>query len=119
MGKDLTEGRSPHRPLLPDTVGADPQQPTSVQGLANTATTDQPHRWRERYGGRAADRLRAGWGDLKKQAASGVDGLTAQASAVNLQANSTALAPRLPGKRDRAKLVRRCDIPQENGAERP
>ena len=31
-GKDVTEVRSPHRKLLPDTVGPDPQEPTSLRG---------------------------------------------------------------------------------------
>jgi len=119
MGKDMTEVRSPHRTLLPDTVGSDHQKPTSLQGIANKAKTDKQQRVRDLYGCLDADLLLDCWGDLNKQAASGVDGLTAQAYAVNLQANITALARRLKGKRYRAKLVRRCYIPKENGAERP
>jgi group II intron reverse transcriptase/maturase len=119
MGKDMTEVRSPHRTLLPDTVGSDHQKPTSLQGIANKAKTDKQHRFRDLYGCLDADLLLDCWGDLNKQAASGVDGLTAQAYAVNLQANITALAQRLKGKRYRAKLVRRCYIPKENGSERP
>ena len=38
---------------------------------------------------------------------------------INLHANIEALAQRLKTKRYRAKLVRRCDIPKENGKERP
>ena len=119
MGKDMTEGRSPHRTLLPDTVGSDPQQPPSLQGLANKAKTDKQHRFRDLYGCLDADLLLDCWRDLNKQAASGVDGLTAQAYAVNLQASITALAQRLQGKRSRATLVRRGSIPKENGSERP
>lgn len=119
MGKDMTAGRSPHRTLRPDTVGSDHQKPTSLQGIANKAKTDKQHRFRDRYGCLEADLVLDCWGDLNKQAASGVDGLTAQAYAVNLQANITAWAQRLKGKRYRAKRVRRCYIPKENGAERP
>jgi retron-type reverse transcriptase len=36
-----------------------------------------------------------------------------------LQANITALVQRLKTQRYRAKLVRRGDLPKENGAERP
>ncbi len=118
-GKDMTEVRSPHRTLLPDTGGSDHQKPTSLQGLANTAKIDTQHRLRDLYGCLHADLLLACWGDLNKQAARGVDGLTAQAYEVNLQANITALAQRLQGKRYRATRVRRCDIPKENGSERP
>jgi RNA-directed DNA polymerase len=119
MGKDMTEVRSPHRTLLPDTVGSDTQKPPSLQGRANTAKIDTQHRFRDLYGCLDANLLLAGWGDLNKQAASGVDGLTAHAYAVNLQANIAALAQRLKGKRSRATLVRRCDLPKENGKERP
>jgi retron-type reverse transcriptase len=38
---------------------------------------------------------------------------------VDLQANLQALAERLKTKRYRAKLVRRVDIPKDNGKERP
>jgi RNA-directed DNA polymerase len=119
MGKDMTAVRRPHRTLLPDTVGAEHQKPTSLQGLATKAKTNKQHRFRDLYGCRDADLLLDGWRDLNKQAASGVDGLTAQAYAVNLQANITALVQRLTTHRYRAKLVRRWYIPKENGAERP
>jgi hypothetical protein len=75
----MTAVRRPHRQLLPDTVGLDDQKPPSLQGIANNAHTDKQHRFRELYGGLAADLLLDGWRALKKQAASGVDGLPAQA----------------------------------------
>jgi RNA-directed DNA polymerase len=59
------------------------------------------------------------WSDLNKDAASGVDHVTAEASAANVQANIEALVQRLKAKRYRAKLVRRCYMPKENGKERP
>jgi hypothetical protein len=49
MGKDMTEGRSPPRTLLPDPVGADHQQPPALQGIANTAKTAKQHRFRDLY----------------------------------------------------------------------
>jgi RNA-directed DNA polymerase len=119
MGKDMTEVRRPHRTLLPDRVGSEDQKPTSLQGIANKATTDQPHRFRDLYGCLHADLLLDCWRDLNKQAASGVDGLTAAADQADLQANITALVQRLKTQRDRAKLVRRGYIPKANGAERP
>jgi RNA-directed DNA polymerase len=48
-----------------------------------------------------------------------VDQVTADAYAVNLHDNIEALGQRLQTTRYRAKLVRRCDIPQANGPERP
>ena len=59
------------------------------------------------------------WSELNKDAASGVDGVTAAAYQQNLEANIEDLAARLKTKRYRAKLVRRCYIPKEKGQERP
>ncbi len=59
------------------------------------------------------------WHGLNKDAASGVDKLTAETYAANLEGNITDLAERVKAKRYRAKLVRRVDIPKENGKERP
>ena len=59
------------------------------------------------------------WRDLNKNAASGVDKVTAEAYSENLEANIQALVGKLKAKRYRAKLVRRCYIPKENGKERP
>jgi len=59
------------------------------------------------------------WQDLNKEAASGVDHVTAGAYAANLQGNIEALGQRLKTKRYRATLVRRCYIPKANGTERP
>jgi group II intron reverse transcriptase/maturase len=59
------------------------------------------------------------WHGLNKKAASGVDDVTAQEYEQELEFNIKALAERLKTKRYRAKLVRRCYIPKENGGERP
>ncbi len=59
------------------------------------------------------------WKGLNKDAASGVDEVTAEAYEEDLEANINALVERLKNKRYRAKLVRRCYIPKENGKERP
>jgi RNA-directed DNA polymerase len=118
-GKDVTEGRSPHRPLLPDTGGPEDQKPTCLRGRANKAKADKRHRFRDLYRCLHAELLLAGWQDLKKEAASGGDHVTADAYAVNLQGNIEALVQRLKTKRYRAKLVRRGSIPKANGTERP
>ena len=117
--QDVTEGRSPHRHLLPDTVGPDPQEPTSLRAIANTARADKRHRFRDLYRCLDVNLLRTCWDDLNKAAASGVDHVTAEDYAANLQANIEALAQRLKAQRYRAKLVRRCYIPKANGKERP
>lgn len=59
------------------------------------------------------------WHDLNKDAARGGAQVTAEAYAVNLHAHSEAWAQRLQTKRYRGKLVRRCDLPKENGTDRP
>jgi len=104
---------------MPDTVGSDTHKPTSLRGIANRARVDKRHRFRDLYRCLDAELLLTCWHDLNKDAASGVDQVTAEAYAVNLHANIEALAQRLKTKRYRAKLVRRCYIPKENGKERP
>jgi RNA-directed DNA polymerase len=115
----VTEGRSPHRKLLPDTVGPDPQEPTSLRGRANKARADKQHRCRELSRCLDAHLLRACGDDLNKAAASGVDHGTAEEYAAHLEANIEAVAQRLQAQRYRATLVRRCSIPKAHGQERP
>jgi RNA-directed DNA polymerase len=119
MGKDLTEVRSLQRKLMPDTVGSEQHEPTSLRGIANKAKADKRHRFRDLYRCLNAELLLHCWRDLNKAAASGVDGVSAAAYAENLHANIEALAERLKSKRYRAKLVRRHYIPKENGKEMP
>jgi retron-type reverse transcriptase len=119
MGKDLTEVRSLHRKLMPDTVGSDQREPTSLRAIANKAKADEHHRFGDLYRCLNAELLMHCWGGLNKAAASGVDGVTAAAYAQNLHANIEALAQRLKSKRYRAKLVRRHYILKENGKQRP
>jgi len=104
---------------MPDKVGSDPHQPTSLRGIANKARVDKRHRFRDLYRGLDAELLLACWHDLNKDAASGVDKVTAEAYAEHLHANIEALAQRLQAKRSRATLVRRCYLPKGNGKDRP
>jgi hypothetical protein len=118
-GQAVPEGRSPHRPLLPDTVGPDAQQPPALRGRANKAPADQRHRFRALSRCVDAELVLDGWQALQKEAASGGDQGTADASAANLQGPSAAVVPRVKTKRSRATLVRRCDMPNANGTDRP
>lgn len=104
---------------MPDTVGLEQHEPTSLWGIANKAKADKQHRFRDLYRCLTAELLLDCWSGLNKDAASGVDKVTAEMYAENLHANITALAERLKLKRYRAKLVRRCYLPKENGKERP
>ncbi len=119
MGKDLTEVRSPQRKLVPDIVGLEQYEPTSLRGIAVKARAEGKHRFQNLYRCLDASLLYASWQDLNKDAASGVDEMTAEAYEENLVGNIEALAERLRTKRYRAKLVRRSYIPKENGKERP
>lgn len=99
--------------------GPGKHKPTSLQGIANRAKACNHHRFRDLYRLLNADLLRESWSDLNKDAASGVDGVTAEAYQKDLEANLEELVKRLKTKRYRAKLVRRCYIPKENGKQRP
>lgn len=118
-GKDLTEVRSPHRELVPDDVGPGKGEPTFLRGIAEKARAKKRHRFQNLYRHLDAEILLRCWHDLNKDAASGVDGVTAEAYAKDLPANIEGLVQRLKAKRYRAKLVRRVYIPKENGKERP
>jgi RNA-directed DNA polymerase len=119
MGKDLTEVRSLQRKLVPDGVGLEQYEPTSLRGIAIKSKESAKHRFQNLYQCLNYQFLLNCWADLNKNAASGVDQVTAEAYEENLEANVEALAERLKQKRYRAKLVRRCYIPKENGKERP
>ncbi len=119
MGKDLTEVRSPQRKLVPDKVGLEQCEQTSLRGISTKAEVYGKHRFQNLYKCLNYQFLMDCWKDLNKKAASGVDQVTAEAYEKNLEANIQALAGRLKQKRYRAKLVRRCYIPKENGKERP
>lgn len=119
MGKDLTEVRSPQRKLMPDTVGLEQHEQTSLRGIARRAQSCKDHRFRDLYRCLDGPLLHRCGRDLNKRAASGVDDVTGQAYEQDLTANIESLAERLKTKRYRAKRVRRGYIPKENGGERP
>jgi len=118
-GKDLTEVRSPQRQLAPDKVGLEQSEPTFLRGIANKARSNQQHRFRDLYRCLNEALIYHAWESLNKGAASGVDHVTADAHAEDLQGNIQRLVERLKTKRYRAKLVRRVYIPKENGKQRP
>ena len=99
--------------------GPGKHEPTSLRGIANRAKERKHHRFRNFFREVNAELLRHCWDGLNKEAASGVDGLTAEIYAANLEGNITDLAERVKAGRYRAKLVRRVYIPKENGKERP
>ena len=81
--------------------------PTSLQGIAQKAARQQGYRFRNLYGMLDEDFLKQCWCDIRKDAASGVDQVSAQDYEQHLDANLHDLVERLKQKRYRAKLVRR------------
>jgi group II intron reverse transcriptase/maturase len=104
---------------MPDTVGLEHHEPTSLWGIAKRAQACKDHRFRDLYRCLDVQMLWDCWDDLNKRAASGVDGITAQVYEQDLIANLQDLVERLKTKRYRTKLVRRCYIPKADGGERP
>lgn len=100
-------------------AGSDTHKPTSLRGIANRAKACKHHRFRNLYRGLNVVALMDAWHRLNKDAACGVDGVTVAIYQAHLLANIEDLAERLRTKRYRAKLVRRCYIPKENGKLRP
>ncbi len=119
MGKDLTEVRSSQRKLVPDNVGLEHYEQTSLRGIATKAEADGKHRFQNLYRCLNVPFLLSCWKDLNKKSASGVDEVTAKDYEENLVENIQALVGRLKTRRYRAKLIRRCYIPKENGKQRP
>ena len=112
MGKDSTAVRSLQRELVPDMVGLEEHEPTSLQGIANRARRDRRHRFQNLYGCLDVELLLHCFGELNFAAASGVDRVTAEAYGEDLEANVKALVERLKEKRYRTRLVRRSHIPK-------
>ena len=104
---------------MPDAVGLEQHEPTSLQGIAKRAQACKDHSFQDLYRLLDAALLLECWDGLNKKAASGVDQVTAEAYEQDLIANIQDLAGRLKTKRYRAKRVRRCYIPKESGGERP
>lgn len=92
---------------------------TSLQGIAEKAKREKKYRFRNLYGMLNEEYLIRCWGDIRKEAAYGVDRVSAEEYQRNLIANIRDLVARLKRKSYRAKLVRRHYIPKENGKLRP
>ncbi len=92
---------------------------THLRGIANKALKMPKYKFRNLYGMIDMELLRLAWGKLNKKAASGVDRVSAEEYARNLEANLDDLVDRLKNKRYRAKLIKRQYIPKPNGKRRP
>lgn len=92
---------------------------TFLRAIAEKAYTDKHHRFGDLYRRLNRDVLRLCFFRLRKDAASGVDGMTYQEYEKNLEANLENLEGRLRRKAYRTRLVRRKLIPKGNGKMRP
>ncbi len=101
------EGPDGSTPLAKETYagheGPDNHKRTSLQGIAIRAKTNQDHRFRNLYQYLNAEALMEAWRGLNKNAASGVDNVTAEDYQENLESNIEDLAKRLKTKRYRTK----------------
>jgi RNA-directed DNA polymerase len=93
--------------------------PTSLRGIANKASLDKDHRFRNLFGLLTVGFLLSCWERVNKKAASGVDRVSARIYARDLVANVQDLWERVKRGSYRAKLVRRHHIPKEGGRTRP
>jgi RNA-directed DNA polymerase len=92
---------------------------TSLLGIANKAKSDKRYRFRNLYRELNEELLLDSWRLLRKDAALGVDRVSAAEYEVNLEENIHQLVERLKRKSYRAKLVRRHYIPKGDGGKRP
>lgn len=92
---------------------------TSLLGIANKARSDQRYRFRNLYRELNEELLLDSWRLLRKDAALGVDRVSAAEYEANLEENIKQLVERLKRKSYRAKLVRRHYIPKGDGGKRP
>ncbi len=98
--------------------GSSPGQ--ALQGIAEKAKSQEKYRFRNlygmlNYGMLNEELLQDCWRDIRKDAAYGVDQVSAQEYEQNLEENIRNLVERLKRKSYHAKLVRRHYIPKENG----
>jgi RNA-directed DNA polymerase len=92
---------------------------TFLRAIADKARKGPNHRFGDLYRHLNRQSLRASFYLLRKNAASGVDGVTFQEYEQNLEANLDRLVERLKSKSYQARLVRRKYIPKGNGKLRP
>jgi group II intron reverse transcriptase/maturase len=92
---------------------------TFLRAIAEKASKDKHHRFGDLYRWLNRGVLRLCFYRLRKDAASGVDGVSFQEYEQNLEANLADLEERLKRKAYRARLVRRKYIPKGQGKLRP
>lgn len=91
---------------------------TALHAIAFKAQTHPKHRFQNLYGLLGSDLLIQSWGQINKQSAPGVDGVTPEEYRQRLPDNIERLAQSLKLKSYRANDVKRVLIPKANGKQR-
>ncbi len=92
---------------------------TTLLGIANKASCDKGHRFRNLFGLLTVNFLWWCWRFVNPRAAAGVDRLTARAYGENLLENLTELVGAVKAESYRSKCILRRYIPKPNGKLRP
>ena len=92
---------------------------TTLDSITFKAHTHPKHRFQNLYGLLNTDRLYQSWGQLNKQAAPGIDGITISDYQQRLPENINRLSQELKQKCYRANDIKRIFIPKSNGKQRP
>jgi len=119
MGKDLMEARNPQRELMPNKVGSEQPERTSLRGIAEKAKRNKQHRFTDLYRLLNPGMLLLAWNGIDKKAAIADDDITVEEYALDLENNLQKLCERLKAKRYKTKLTKRRYIPKGNGGTRP
>jgi len=119
VGKGLTEVRSLQRRTRPVHAGTEMNVLTTLQAIAKKASEQLGYRFRNLFGLLNEEMLRDSWQYIRKDAASGVDRVSAEEYEQNLEENIHQLVEDLKRKRYRAKNVLRRYIPKGDGKLRP
>ena len=88
---------------------------TELSAIAFKATSHPKHRFQNLYGLLDSDFLYQSWGQLNKQAASGIDGITIPKYQSSLPENIKRLEEDLQTKQYRSSDIKRVFIPKANG----
>ena len=115
MGKELTGIRSLQRRTHSYMQERIASVQTSLQAIAKKASEQPGYRFRNLFGLLNEEMLKDSWRDIRKNAASGVDGISAAEYELNLDENIHQLVDELKRKHYRAKNVLRRYIPKGDG----
>ena len=118
MGKGRTKMRSLQRNHCPNMSGREAMSP-SLQTIANKAKRDKHHRFQNLFGLLNGSFLLSCWKYIRRDAATGVDRVTAEKYGRHLAAHVNSLVERLKQGCYRVKLVLRRWIPKGKTKRRP